>query len=107
MRHVDVENHDIRSQGPHRSDGSASIRLIVSASIGVAPAVWYSINGAAAVSGAVVTVRATDFLRTARAKGVREQVVVLKLMPLSNATQMTDDERALFKRWFEAGARTE
>jgi uncharacterized membrane protein len=33
-----------------------------------------------------------------------QQVVVLKLMPLSNATQMTDDERALFKRWFEAGA---
>ena len=36
-----------------------------------------------------------------------QQVVVLKLMPLSNATQMTDDERALFKRWFEAGARTD
>ena len=36
-----------------------------------------------------------------------QQVVVLKLMPLANATQMTDDERALFKRWFEAGAHTE
>jgi uncharacterized membrane protein len=36
-----------------------------------------------------------------------QQVVVLKLMPFGNATQMTDDERALFKRWFEAGAHTE
>jgi uncharacterized membrane protein len=29
---------------------------------------------------------------------------VLRLMPLNNATQITDEERALFKRWFEAGA---
>jgi uncharacterized membrane protein len=36
-----------------------------------------------------------------------QQVVVLKLMPMANATQMTDDERALLKRWFEAGAHTE
>jgi uncharacterized membrane protein len=36
-----------------------------------------------------------------------QQVVVLKLMPLANATQMTEDERALIKRWFEAGAHTE
>jgi uncharacterized membrane protein len=33
-----------------------------------------------------------------------QQVVVLKLMPFGNATQMTDDERALIKRWYEAGA---
>jgi uncharacterized membrane protein len=35
---------------------------------------------------------------------VYQQVVVLKVMPMNNATQMTDDERALVKRWFEAGA---
>jgi len=29
---------------------------------------------------------------------------VLKLMPMNNATQISDDERALIKRWFEAGA---
>jgi uncharacterized membrane protein len=29
---------------------------------------------------------------------------VLKLMPFNNATGMTEDERALLKRWFEAGA---
>jgi uncharacterized membrane protein len=35
---------------------------------------------------------------------VYQQVSVLKLMPLNNATQITDDERALIKRWFDAGA---
>lgn len=35
---------------------------------------------------------------------VYQQVVVLKLMPLNNATRITDEERMLVKRWFEAGA---
>jgi uncharacterized membrane protein len=26
-------------------------------------------------------------------------------MPLNNATQITEDERALIKRWYEAGAK--
>ena len=38
------------------------------------------------------------------AQAVYQQVSVLRLMPLNNATQMTEDERALVKRWFEAGA---
>ena len=38
------------------------------------------------------------------AQQVYQQVAVLKLMPLNNATQITDDERALIKRWFESGA---
>jgi uncharacterized membrane protein len=38
------------------------------------------------------------------AQQIYQQVVVLKLMPFGNATQMTDPERALVKRWFEAGA---
>ncbi len=38
------------------------------------------------------------------AQGIYQQVAVLKLMPFNNATQITDDERALVKRWFEAGA---
>ena len=41
------------------------------------------------------------------AQAMYQQVVVLKLMPLSNATQITDDERAVIKRWFEAGAKAE
>ncbi len=38
------------------------------------------------------------------AQAVYQQASVLKLMPLSNATQITDDERALIKRWYESGA---
>lgn len=39
------------------------------------------------------------------AQQVYQQAVVLKLMPLNNATQISDDERAVLKRWYEAGAR--
>jgi uncharacterized membrane protein len=35
---------------------------------------------------------------------IYQQVVVQKLMPMNNATQITEAERALFKAWFEAGA---
>ena len=38
------------------------------------------------------------------AQAVYQQAVVLKLMPMNNATQITDDERALIRRWFEAVA---
>ena len=38
------------------------------------------------------------------AQAIYQQAVVLKTMPQNNATQITDDERALIKRWFEAGA---
>ena len=40
------------------------------------------------------------------AQAIFQQVVVLKVMPMNNATQITDDERALIKRWFESGAST-
>jgi len=42
----------------------------------------------------------------AHAQAVYQQVAVLKLMPLNNATQITDAERDLIKRWFDAGAPT-
>lgn len=35
------------------------------------------------------------------------QVVVSRLMPQSNTTSMSEDERQLVKQWFEAGARTD
>ena len=38
------------------------------------------------------------------AQAVYQQSVVLKLMPFNNATAITDDERAVIKRWFESGA---
>jgi len=46
----------------------------------------------------------TPELLKQHAQAVYQQVAVLKLMPLNNATQITDDERALIKRWFDAGA---
>ena len=38
------------------------------------------------------------------AQAIYQQVVVQKLMPMNNATQITDAEPALIGRWFEAGA---
>ena len=46
----------------------------------------------------------TSDLVKQHAQAVYQQVVVLKLMPFNNATQITEDERAVIKRWFEAGA---
>ena len=40
------------------------------------------------------------------ALSVYQQAAVLKLMPMNNATQITEEERALIKRWFDAGAPT-
>lgn len=39
------------------------------------------------------------------AQAVYQQSVVAKTMPLNNATQMTDAERAVIAQWFGAGAR--
>jgi len=41
---------------------------------------------------------------SAHSQQVYQQAVLLKLMPMSNATQMTDAERAALGRWYEAGA---
>jgi uncharacterized membrane protein len=40
------------------------------------------------------------------AQAIYQQVVVTKIMPMNNATQITDAERALIKQWFESGAKT-
>jgi uncharacterized membrane protein len=39
------------------------------------------------------------------AQAIYQQAVVQKTMPLNNATQITDAERALIGRWFESGAK--
>ena len=41
------------------------------------------------------------------AQAVYQQVVVLKVMPMSNSTGITEDERAVIRQWFEAGAKTD
>jgi len=40
----------------------------------------------------------------ANAQGVFQQVAVTRQMPLNNATNITEEERQLIKRWFESGA---
>ena len=39
-----------------------------------------------------------------QAQMINQQVAILKTMPLNNATQITDAERALVGRWFKDGA---
>jgi uncharacterized membrane protein len=48
----------------------------------------------------------TPALIAQHAQQIYQQAVVQKTMPLNNATQITDAERALLARWFEAGAPT-
>jgi uncharacterized membrane protein len=49
----------------------------------------------------------TPALVKQHALAVYQQAAVLKLMPQNNATQITDAERDLIRRWFEAGAPAE
>ena len=51
-----------------------------------------------------VRLDSVDGLRQ-HAQGVYQQVVVTRLMPMNNATQITDAERDLIARWFVAGAK--
>ena len=46
----------------------------------------------------------TPELIAQHAQAIYQQTVVLKLMPMNNATQITEAERALIKRWYESGA---
>ncbi len=41
------------------------------------------------------------------AQAIYQQVVVMKQMPMNNATGITDAERALISEWFKAGAKVE
>jgi uncharacterized membrane protein len=41
------------------------------------------------------------------AQAIYQQAVVSKIMPMNNATQITDAEREVIRRWFEGGAKTD
>jgi uncharacterized membrane protein len=41
------------------------------------------------------------------AQAIYQNVVVTRIMPMNNATGITEAERALFKQWFEAGAKVD
>ncbi|MCK6424546.1 MAG: urate hydroxylase PuuD [Burkholderiaceae bacterium] len=45
-----------------------------------------------------------DALIRRHAQAIYQQVVLLRQMPLNNATGLTEAERALIRRWYEAGA---
>ena len=45
-----------------------------------------------------------DLIRS-HAQAIYQQVVVTKAMPLGNMTKITDEERAVIGKWFEAGAK--
>ena len=49
----------------------------------------------------------TPALVQQHALAVYQQTAVLKLMPMNNATQITEAERELIRRWYEAGAPTQ
>jgi uncharacterized membrane protein len=49
----------------------------------------------------------TPALIKVNAQAVYQQAVVQKLMPFNNATQITDAERDLLRRWFENGAQAQ
>ena len=49
----------------------------------------------------------TPELISRNAQTVYQQTVVLKQMPFNNVTQITDDERATLRRWYEAGMPTQ
>jgi len=57
----------------------------------------------AAISNKNVRLDSADEIG-AHAQQMYQQAVVLKLMPMNNATQITDAERAALGRWYEAGA---
>jgi len=40
----------------------------------------------------------------ANAQAVFQQVAVTRQMPMNNATNISEEERGLIKRWFESGA---
>jgi uncharacterized membrane protein len=61
-------------------------------------------SGAAAMKG--VQLDSPEQVKV-HAQGMYQQAVLAKTMPLNNATGITDAERDLIGRWFQAGAKTE
>ena len=57
----------------------------------------------AAVQSKNVRLDSAELIRS-HAQQIYQQAVVLKAMPMNNATQITDVERALLGRWYTAGA---
>jgi uncharacterized membrane protein len=126
IRHSFVARHKalVLGQRVPWEYAAAGTALIIGLAIGLAPAP--SAGGAAAAPPSFAQVQAVIAQRCAMchneqvvSKGVQlhtpdliaknaqalyQQAVVLKAMPMNNATQITDAERTLLGRWFESGA---
>ncbi|MGM9490921.1 urate hydroxylase PuuD [Ideonella sp. YS5] len=128
VRHFFVARHAARRLGrrPPWAAAAAGCVLLLALVVGLAPAPPAASAAATVAPPGVAEVRAviaqrcvmchneqlqnkgvalqTEALVRQHAQAIYQQAVVLRQMPLNNATGITDDERALIRRWFEAGA---
>jgi uncharacterized membrane protein len=126
IRHFFVARHKAHVNGvsPPWGYAVAGAGLIVVLVVWLAPAPQATVAQAAPVSfaqvQAVVQQRCvlchnaqlqqknvalhTPELIRQHAQAMYQQAAVLKLMPMNNATQITESERQLIKHWFETGA---
>ena len=88
---------------PKPLPASASATPVTLAQVQAVVAQRCAICHNAEVQNKAVALHTPQLLRQ-HAQAVYQQVVVLKAMPLNNVTQITEEERALIRRWFEAGA---
>jgi uncharacterized membrane protein len=126
IRHSFVARHKARVQGRRVPWGYAAggTALLLALAVGLAPAArpvvaqgpadWPTVKAVidqrcllchnAQVTSKNIALHTPALVRQ-HAQAVYQQVVVLKLMPMNNATGITEAERDLIRRWFEAGAK--
>jgi len=131
IRHSFVARHRAHAQGRRTpwEVALAGVAVIVALVVWRAPAPAPKADVAPAIPVSAASVRAvveqrcvlchnaqvqqknvalhTPELLRQHAQAVYQQTAVLKLMPMNNATQITEAERDLIRRWFEAGAPVE
>ncbi len=88
---------------PKPLPASASATPVTLAQVQAVVAQRCAICHNAEVQNKAVALHTPELLRQ-HAQAVYQQAVVLKAMPLNNVTQITEEERALIRRWFESGA---
>lgn len=126
IRHFFVARHAAKRLGTAAPWGVAAVGvlLLVALAVALMPARGPAAGQAPAVVGftqvqAVINQRCvlchnaqvqnknvalhTEALVRQHAQAIYQQAVLLKQMPLNNATQITDEERSLIQRWHDAG----
>ena len=126
IRHFFVARHAAKRLGTAAPWGvaAAGVLLLVVLAVALMPARGPAVGQAPATVGfaqvqAVINQRCvlchnaqvqnknvalhTEALVRQHAQAIYQQAVLLKQMPLNNATQITDEERALIQRWHDGG----